>query len=454
MTFNASEFIQRFINRIKELNLSSEDQVLIAWSGGMDSTLLVYLMMHYTQVKVYTAYYNHRLRPDAELHREINLLQSIAEGWKVPLIIGTAEEGRIEYLRQTHHGSLEEWARIERYHFLEDVKQKKHIDHLLTAHHKDDEAETLLIRFLQGASVMGLTGLEGKQPFRSSVLRPMLCFSREEIVYLIEELGLEWSVDSSNRQNDFLRNRIRSELIPVVEDIFPAFREGLQKGAKKNSFFSKEICKQVKNLPVKVRGNIVSIPLSAFEQAPSYLRLEALYSMADRTLKGQKHGKRIPYRFFSDLLEGSLAHSIKREGHGLILRIWKGNLQLLRQSTGTTMQKLTPLPLDKWLYYNEWKLKFNTEKLSSSAIPLQGKPEHWTLRNREAGDRMGKPGRLKKKLSVFPKEERDAIPLLVRGKDVLAIIKGKKEKILEDLKNSRGDASAELYLILEHNDAD
>jgi len=453
MLSSDSDFLLRFKERLKQLDLGQGKNVLIAWSGGMDSTLLVYLMKHHTSSHVYTAYYNHRLRSNHEIQKEMELLHGLSCQWGVPLFTGSAEEGEIEALRRRHHGSLEEWARVERYRFLENIKQEHHIAHLMTAHHQDDEAETLIMRFLQGASVMGLSGMEGKQPFQSPLMRPFLSFSRRELRTVAEELGLSWSEDSSNGQKNFLRNRIRKELLPVVESIFPAYKESLQIGAEKNAFYVRGIQQQLQKLSIEENRGILSLSLTDFKKSPSYLRLEVLYYMADRLLKGSQHGKRIPYRFFRDLLDDTWL-TFRREGHGLILRSWKGKLQMLRKPLNSPFQEPLILPLNEWIDCGEWKIKISRNRISPQAIHLQGEPGEWSLRNRREGDRMDKPGKLKKRLSAFPREERPFIPLLVKGKEVQCLVYGRKEKIFKDLKSSNADSSSRFYLILEHNDAE
>lgn len=454
MKSSESEYINRFKKQISDLNLNEKSSVLIAWSGGLDSTVLVYMMKHFSPCRVYTAYYNHCLRPEEELNVEMDLIKKQAGLWNIPLIIGNAGPGKIESLKKSHHGSLEEWSRNERYHFLEATKKRKGIDFLLTAHHRDDEAETLLFRFLQGSSLMGLCGLEDKKPFESTILRPLLCFAREEIQNIAEQFSLLWSLDSSNRNTDFLRNRIRMELIPAVEAIFPDFRANLHKGAKKNRLYAEAAKKAVDEIPLHEEKGVLSLPMVTFLALPSFIRLELLYSMADRLLKGKKNSYRIPYRFFNDLLEGPLDSSIRREGHGLILDGWRGNVRMLLAEKTTFFDPIDPIPMEQWLNLGEWNLFLSQRKIKESSIPLPGAAGDWSIRGRREEDKMLQPGRLKKRLSLYPREERNSIPLLISRKElVCAVLKGARSKIIGDIEiNIKTDIES-VYLILEHNDA-
>lgn len=453
MKSSISEYLARFKDHISSLDLNKNASVLIAWSGGLDSTVLVYLMKHYSPCSVYTAYFNHCLRPDEELEKEVIFLKSQAEEWNVQLLTGTAGIGTIESLKRRNHGSLEEWARNERYHFLEKLKKENRIDFLLTAHHRDDEAETLLFRFLQGSSVMGLGGLEGKQPFESTILRPLICFSREELKNIAEEFSLKWSRDSSNDNSEYLRNRIRKELIPAVEAIFPTFRENLHKGAEKNRLYAKTVKRTVENLSINENQGVLSLPESTFNKLAPFERLEFLYSMADRLLKNKIHGYRIPYRFFSDLLEAPLNASIYREGHGLILDRWKGSIRMLLAKKEIAEDIFMPVPINQWIILGEWRFFFSEEKLKETSISLHGHREEWSIRCKKPDDRMLPAGRLKKRLSEFPRDERYLIPLLFYKEQVCAVLRGAKKKIMGDFEKNLQKNKGKLYMIMELNDA-
>jgi len=191
------------------------DRLLVACSGGVDSMTLMHLLRFSSpgiEGHVEAAYFDHRLRPESG--DDGLWLKGVAAGWGVPLHLG----------RATTIPANEEEARNARYAFLEGLL-KDGVRWVLTAHHQDDQIETILFRILRGTGVEGLRGIpEVRDP---GILRPLLAFSRSEIEGYAEAHRLGFRRDRTNLSHDPARNRIRLSLLPALQQIHPGAREGL-----------------------------------------------------------------------------------------------------------------------------------------------------------------------------------------------------------------------------------
>lgn len=194
-------------------------RLLVAFSGGPDSTALLYILCALARNRALTveaAHLDHGL--DAHSAARARTAGRIAGALGIPF-----HEERREVAELRHPGeSMEEAARRIRYDFLEEVRQRQGCTWMLTAHHRDDQAETVLLRILQGT---GLGGLRGIAPRRGRVLRPLLALAREDLEVasraLHRETGLLPCQDPTNRSMAMLRNRIRSHLLPRLQSAEP-----------------------------------------------------------------------------------------------------------------------------------------------------------------------------------------------------------------------------------------
>lgn len=210
--------------------LERENHILVAVSGGPDSVallrVLVLLSFEY-ELRLTTAHLNHGLR-GAEAQKEEAFVHSLCAGMGINCISKTVD---IRTLRKGSGRSLEEVGREQRYRFLDETAQTCGAKKIATGHHRDDQAETVLINLLRGS---GLEGLKGIVPVREGrIIRPLLHIGREEILEFLNREGLPYITDSSNLGLHFLRNRIRHQLIPELTARYnPAIVRGLSHTAE------------------------------------------------------------------------------------------------------------------------------------------------------------------------------------------------------------------------------
>lgn len=181
-------------------------RLCLAFSGGSDSLALLSLL---PKERSYAVYINHNIRPFDELEKEIALNKRNASSFSIPIKIITMERGQVEALSLKEGIGIEAAARKLRYAILE----KEDADYVLTAHHMDDQVETILMRLLSGSP---LYRLEGIRLERGRIFRPFLHVEKELINAYIDESGLSCSYDSTNFDIRYKRNFIRKNILPLI----------------------------------------------------------------------------------------------------------------------------------------------------------------------------------------------------------------------------------------------
>ena len=199
---------------------SPGELVLCAVSGGRDSMVLLHLLHALSGERGFrlaAAHFNHRLRPTADRDEDF------VRGWclerHIPLETGS---GDVRAFSREAGTSLEDAARQLRYRFLEEASDKLGAAYIATAHHREDNAETVLLHLLRGT---GLRGLGGIPPIRGRVIRPLLEAGRAEINAYAREHGVPYMEDETNADPAYTRNRLRLEVLPLLEEIAPGCTE-------------------------------------------------------------------------------------------------------------------------------------------------------------------------------------------------------------------------------------
>ena len=211
----AGRFRQKVLSFMKKNHMTDRgDSVLAAVSGGADSVCLLLLLHEMAAelgIKVFAFHMNHGIR-GAEADRDERFVMELCERLNIPL---TVAHEKVEEYAAERGLSGEEAGRILRYHHLGETAEKYQCAKIAVAHHEDDDAETVLLNLFRGS---GLAGLSGIRPVRENIIRPLLCVSRKEIEEYLNEQELSWCEDSTNKENDYTRNKIRNELLPWVTE--------------------------------------------------------------------------------------------------------------------------------------------------------------------------------------------------------------------------------------------
>jgi tRNA(Ile)-lysidine synthase len=214
--------------------LQPGDRVLVGLSGGPDSTALL-LCLHQLAEKLSislgAAHLNHGLRGD-QADNEARHAADMADALGIRFI---GETHSVEAFRQASRMSLEEAAREVRYRFLERAAMADGFNRIALGHHRDDDAELMLMRFLRGSGPLGLTGIPPQRPVAGeavTIMRPFIRTPRAAILAFLQRSGVAAAEDESNADIHFLRNRIRHQLLPLLKEQYnPALAEGLSRMA-------------------------------------------------------------------------------------------------------------------------------------------------------------------------------------------------------------------------------
>ncbi|MDP2980852.1 MAG: tRNA lysidine(34) synthetase TilS [Candidatus Omnitrophota bacterium] len=284
--------------------LQKGDSILVGVSGGPDSVTLLHVLDSLKKeysLNILIAHLDHKFRGEEsaddrkfceELAKKYNL-EIIWEEIDVPKI---AEEKKI---------SPEEAARFERYDFFKRIAKERGMDKIAVGHTRDDQAETVLMRIIRGAGMKGLGGISPVKDMQGNkIIRPLIEISRKEVEDFISESGLKFRKDSSNEKSIYTRNKIRLELIPLLEKEFNSnIKEVLANMAEnlqvENDFLSRYSRRKFKSVS-KIKREEILIDIKKFKKQPEAVRKRILRAALEE-LKGDL--RRLTYQHWKEIEE-------------------------------------------------------------------------------------------------------------------------------------------------------
>ena len=197
--------IKRFIDNY---NFNINNTVVCATSGGVDSVVLIYVLSK-LGYKVVLAHVNHNVREESKIEEEE--MRKYANYLNCPFEL-------LDY-HFDGNGNFESKAREARYKFFSDICEKYNTNIIATAHHLDDQLETVIMKIMDGSNLYGYGGIALKyNNSKYIVVRPLLCVTKEEIYKFAKDNGLKYFEDKSNESDLYLRNRIRHRLVPIIKE--------------------------------------------------------------------------------------------------------------------------------------------------------------------------------------------------------------------------------------------
>lgn len=215
------EFKGKFKEAVRSLwRRTGEGRWLLAVSGGADSVALL-LACRLASIPIQAVHCNFNLR-DSESLRDRDFVVELCRRLEVTLHV---EEFNVEECALKGE-STEMTCRRIRYALFEELLSARGCSKVAVAHNSDDNAETLFLNLLR---VSGATGLKGMEPVARNIVRPLLCFSRKEILSFLEECGQDFITDSTNLESDYRRNFIRNDVFPLLEERWPGMRRAIMR---------------------------------------------------------------------------------------------------------------------------------------------------------------------------------------------------------------------------------
>ena len=211
--------LQKHINT--NFTFLKSKKLLIAISGGLDSVVLTHLFSE-LKYDISLAHCNFNLR-GTESDLDTKFVNNLSQKSYNQIFINYFET---EKYAKEHKLSTQISARDLRYHWFQELAIEHQFDYILTAHHSDDNLETFLINLTRGTGLDGFTGIPA---INENIVRPLLPFSREEILKYAIENKIEWREDASNASTKYIRNKIRHQVIPVLKEINPSLLETFAK---------------------------------------------------------------------------------------------------------------------------------------------------------------------------------------------------------------------------------
>lgn len=435
------EFEEKVKKNLAELGMefNSSLRLGVAVSGGADSlSLLISLseILKEYQLPLYVITVNHNIRPEEESRGDADFVVQLCEelrakGRDVYCQVTELPRGTVEKEVERRGGGVEEAARYLRYEAFESFISKNSLTALCLAHNRNDQLETILMRFLQGASSDAAGGIRAQ---RGHFIRPLLNIDRSEIEAYLNSKKISWRTDKTNLETEYLRNKIRHKLVPLLDSDFPGWQTALLNGAEKAREDSEIIQAVVEKVSVTKRDGAaasdetVEIDYDAFIKENDAVKKRLLLNACN--LAGQS--SRIPQGFLNDVLL-----SIKQNPDGKFVKSF-GIIEISKEKNTLFVKKSVQSNTD--LFFSdiiektgEYEFPFGllkvyhiedtvavsvTDTVNGKTSYVKGLDFPFCVRSIQTGDTIETADGMEKKISDIltdwhlPSEKRGLVPLI------------------------------------------
>jgi len=261
----------KFQNLLEQmLHQPQQKTYLLAVSGGVDSMVLADLFQ-VSGFNFHIAHINYHLRnEDSNLDQK--LVSGFCERHQIPLYL--YEVSKVD---KKPENSIQNWARELRYRFFREIQQKENLDFLVTAHHLNDQLETFIINLSKASGIRGLSGIPKNE---NGIIRPLLDFSKDEIYDFAKENQIEFREDQSNQKTDYLRNKIRHNIVPELEKLNSDFLNNFSKSIhyinQAKDFINESVTEKIEALKINSNKNQIIIDKQTFSEESELIRYEIL----------------------------------------------------------------------------------------------------------------------------------------------------------------------------------
>jgi tRNA(Ile)-lysidine synthase len=439
---------QQVLGFIQEHRLLSKgEKLVVAVSGGADSVCLLNILFNLREelkIKLHIAHLNHQLR-GADSNADAEYVAELAQKLKIP---ATIEKRDVKGYQKEQRLSLEEAAREVRYRFLAQVAKSIGAERVAAGHTKDDHIETILMHLIRGSGTRGLRGLQPSTLWQSgdeslTIIRPMLEISHQETEGYCRQHKITPRLDASNLSLSPLRNRVRQQLMPLLESYNPAVAKALLRTgriADDDINFLDEQINQIWEKVIRQEGKSLILDKAAFESLAPALKRYLLRASVERLLGSAKDIEMRHIEEMMSLLTKPAGKRLNLPG-GLTFAVEYDRYLLTPDLTA-----LSPLPPLKGEFQLNipgktllpgWRVEatiVEREEMSDEGdftayLDLFKSGERLTVRARKRGDRFQPLGLAQpKKLGEFmidakiPQAWRGRVPLVCSGEQILWVV--------------------------------
>ncbi|TSI05480.1 tRNA lysidine(34) synthetase TilS [Lysinibacillus sp. BW-2-10] len=452
--------VQQFI--LDEKLVEPGDRLLIACSGGMDSMALLHFFIkfqHNFKIQLFVTHVDHMLRGRIS-EEDRHFVESFCEKNNVPVFSTSIP---IPNLIQKEGGNSQAICRRERYAFFSEIMEKNQINKLVTAHHADDQLESIIMALTKSGSINGIKGMYAKRNFANGTLiRPFLMVTKEEIKEYLVEMGGSYREDASNQKDDYTRNRFRHHIVPHlkkennnVSAHAVVFAKNLQQDDDVLNTIAEE---RFPHIVSKNNNNSFVLKIPLFQNEAAALQRRIILILLNYIYNNSNN-------VHSWTLTSSLLNLCKNDEGSAVIHLPNGFIakqqyhEVVFEKYETNSEALleAEVPINKWtklqgarLYIGEASNNLALENQSSSNL-FYFNSQNFTpplrIRARKDGDRISLKGMdAQKRLSrIFidekiPIHERDTWPVLVDAKEeILALIGIRVNKGLSKTKRLTDD---------------
>ena len=435
------ESMEKFIAHLGLIPPGSH--VLCAVSGGADSVCLLHALYHLRAELDFTlpaAHFDHQLRGEESRRDAAFVAQFVAlccgpqrlpDGSQLPAVPLFSGSGDVSAQAAQMGIGTEEAARQMRYAFLHRAAQQAGATLIATAHTADDNGETILFHLARGT---GLRGLGGIPPARDGVIRPLLTTTRRQVENYLAYYGLPHVEDSSNQDDSYSRNRIRHQIMPVLEGLFPNFAARLADNAallRADEDYLTSLARDQAG-QAQQSGDCLSIPVQTLLDLPDPVAARTIRVLLGQLNGGNQDCGAVHLHALLDLCRSPRPSARLDLPWGLTARREYGLLVLARRSSPPSMEPIH-LPLPGEIRVGDWQVVCGAERyIGQPQGPLefylsQEAVSSLTVRPRQTGDRLtllGRPGKSIKKWFVdekVPRHLRNQVPVFAQNGVVAAV---------------------------------
>ena len=418
--------------------LPKDTPILVGFSGGADSSALLSMLVEYSKesgAEIYAAHVNHGIR-GAEADRDEEFCRARADELGVRIFVCKLD---VPALAASEGKSVETAARDARYDFFHQVMRENNIPLLATAHNANDNLETMLFNMTRGCGLGGMCGIPPSRKCPSgTVIRPILYISRPEILEYCEERAIDFVTDSTNTDTDYTRNKIRAEIVPLLEEInsgVVANASRLSESLRADSlclesmtnWFLSDLSEDMSVECEKVIGSPSAVAnralIALFSEVSGGETLEKVHVDAIRALceKASPHSSLDLPLGVRAVIENKrlsfLPPSLKKEDEAIVsdyeIELFDGNNPISQTKAeiviGNSHKEIN-------IYKKSIQFSFDSAKINGTIF----------ARNRRGGDKIRTGGMSKSLKKLFcetkiPLEDRDRIPVLFDSDGIIAV---------------------------------